>query len=104
MRKLNRTRDRGPLSARLARGLISNAGARFEAPETSSAQGRFEDVHRGRTPGLSEAMLCDTRPIFGLQKFKKSPSPESVSKRSFLIAVVPATAATSQCVIGDSCG
>src|SRR5450755_4266118 len=28
-------------------GLISNAGARFEATETISAQGRFEDVHRG---------------------------------------------------------
>src|ERR1700758_4197026 len=28
-------------------GLISNAGARFEAPETISAQGRFQDVHRG---------------------------------------------------------
>jgi predicted TIM-barrel fold metal-dependent hydrolase len=28
-------------------GLISNAGARFEAPETISAKGRFEDVHRG---------------------------------------------------------
>ncbi|HEX3411738.1 MAG TPA: amidohydrolase family protein, partial [Stellaceae bacterium] len=28
-------------------GLISNAGARFEAPETISALGRFEDVHRG---------------------------------------------------------
>jgi hypothetical protein len=28
-------------------GLISNAGARFEAPETISAQGRFEDAHRG---------------------------------------------------------
>src|SRR2546426_10905802 len=28
-------------------GLISNAGARFEAPETIAAQGRFEDVHRG---------------------------------------------------------
>ena len=28
-------------------GLISNADARFEAPETISAQGRFEDVHRG---------------------------------------------------------
>jgi hypothetical protein len=28
-------------------GLISNAVARFEAPETISAQGRFEDVHRG---------------------------------------------------------
>ena len=28
-------------------GLISNAGARFEAPETISAQARFEDVHRG---------------------------------------------------------
>ena len=28
-------------------GLISNAGARFEAPETISAQERFEDVLRG---------------------------------------------------------
>ena len=28
-------------------GLISNAGARFEAPETISARGRFEDVQRG---------------------------------------------------------
>src|SRR5437868_1994651 len=28
-------------------GLISNAGLRFEAPETISAQGRFEDVQRG---------------------------------------------------------
>jgi predicted TIM-barrel fold metal-dependent hydrolase len=28
-------------------GLISNAGARFDAPETISAHGRFEDVHKG---------------------------------------------------------
>src|ERR1700675_2853489 len=28
-------------------GLISNAGARFDSPETISAQGRFEEVHRG---------------------------------------------------------
>ncbi|HXC26959.1 MAG TPA: amidohydrolase family protein [Stellaceae bacterium] len=28
-------------------GLISNAGARFDAPETISATGKFEDVHRG---------------------------------------------------------
>src|SRR5246127_447907 len=28
-------------------GLISNAGIRFEAPEMISAEGRFEDVHRG---------------------------------------------------------
>jgi predicted TIM-barrel fold metal-dependent hydrolase len=28
-------------------GLISNAGARFEAPETISSDGRFEEVHRG---------------------------------------------------------
>ena len=28
-------------------GLISNAGARFDAPETISAHGRFEDVHSG---------------------------------------------------------
>ena len=29
-------------------GLISNAGARFEAPETITAEGRFEDVRVGR--------------------------------------------------------
>jgi predicted TIM-barrel fold metal-dependent hydrolase len=28
-------------------GLISNAGARFEAPETITGEGRFEDVQRG---------------------------------------------------------
>ena len=28
-------------------GLISNAGARFEAPETITGQGRLEDVERG---------------------------------------------------------
>jgi predicted TIM-barrel fold metal-dependent hydrolase len=28
-------------------GLISNAGARFEAPETISGSARFEDVHKG---------------------------------------------------------
>jgi predicted TIM-barrel fold metal-dependent hydrolase len=28
-------------------GLISNAGARFDSPETISTRGRFEDVHRG---------------------------------------------------------
>src|SRR5712664_4723655 len=28
-------------------GLISNAGARFESPETISGEGRFEDVPRG---------------------------------------------------------
>ena len=28
-------------------GLVSNAGARFEAPETISGRGRFEDVPRG---------------------------------------------------------
>jgi hypothetical protein len=28
-------------------GFIPTAGARFEAPETISAQGRFEDVLRG---------------------------------------------------------
>src|SRR5262249_1269790 len=28
-------------------GLTSNAGARFEAPETISAHGRFEEVHEG---------------------------------------------------------
>jgi hypothetical protein len=29
-------------------GLTSNAGVSFAAPETISAQGRFEDVHRGQ--------------------------------------------------------
>jgi hypothetical protein len=36
-----------PKTATSGIGLISNAGARFEAPETISAQGRFENVHRG---------------------------------------------------------
>src|ERR1700736_5653999 len=49
-------------------------------------------------PDFQKRCSADTRPIFGLQKFKKSPSPESVSKRSFLIAVVPSTAATSPSV------
>src|ERR1700689_4864067 len=41
-------------------GLISNAGARFEAPETISNQGLFEDVPRGGyDPGqhLSDMVL-----------------------------------------------
>ena len=38
-------------------GLISNAGARFEAPETISAHGRFEDVHRG---GYDPDSTCAT--------------------------------------------
>lgn len=57
-----RFRDRGPRILRIdgadqivveadqilsGIGLISNAGARFEAPETISADGRFEDVLRG---------------------------------------------------------
>jgi hypothetical protein len=40
-------------------GLISNAGARFEAPETLSAQGRFEtESPRGST--AEEPMVCTT--------------------------------------------
>ena len=40
-------------------GLISNAGARFEAPETISGNARFEDVHRG---GWDQAQhLADMR-------------------------------------------
>jgi predicted TIM-barrel fold metal-dependent hydrolase len=57
-----RFRDRGPRMQRIdgvdqivieadqilaGIGLISNAGARFDAPETISGRGRFEDVHRG---------------------------------------------------------
>ncbi len=37
--------DNGQMVAGI--GLISNAGARFEAPETISDHGRFEDVHKG---------------------------------------------------------
>ena len=55
-------RDRGPRVVRVGQadhlvvegdinvagiGLISNAGARFEAPETISDEARFEDVHAG---------------------------------------------------------
>ena len=39
-------------------GLISNAGIRFAAPETISAQGRLEDVHRGGyDPGPADLAL-----------------------------------------------
>jgi predicted TIM-barrel fold metal-dependent hydrolase len=40
-------------------GLISNAGARFDAPETISGQGRFEDVPRGGYDPLQH--LADMR-------------------------------------------
>ena len=39
-------------------GLISNAGARFEAPETIAAQGRFEDVHRGGYDPSNTSRTC----------------------------------------------
>jgi hypothetical protein len=39
-------------------GLISNAGARFEAPETISGQGRFEDVPRGGYDPISTWRTC----------------------------------------------
>jgi hypothetical protein len=59
-------------------GLISNAGARFEAPETISARGRFEDVLRGEydpeqhlkemvLDGVAGEVLC---PLQGLFYFK----------------------------------
>src|ERR1700716_3993885 len=44
-------------------GLISNAGARFEAPETISAQGRFEDVHRG---GADPGQHLKDMPLHGV--------------------------------------
>jgi predicted TIM-barrel fold metal-dependent hydrolase len=64
-------------------GLISNAGARFEAPETISARGRFEDVHRGgydpdqhladmRLDGVAGEVLY---PSQGLFYFKVADSP-----------------------------
>jgi predicted TIM-barrel fold metal-dependent hydrolase len=56
-------------------GLISNAGARFEAPETISGRGRFEDVHRGgydprqhladmRLDGVSGEVLYPSQGLF----------------------------------------
>jgi len=56
-------------------GLISNAGARFEAPETISAHGRFEDVPRGgyepaqhladmRLDGVSGEVLYPSQGLF----------------------------------------
>src|SRR2546427_6483713 len=44
-------------------GLISNAGARFEAPETISGQGRFEDAPRGGDD--PEQPLKETEPSRG---------------------------------------
>ena len=40
-------------------GLISNAGARFEAPETISAHGRFEDVQTALRNKLGAALMPD---------------------------------------------
>jgi len=56
-------------------GLISNAGARFDAPETISGRGRFEDVHRGgydpnqhledmRLDGLAGEVLYPSQGLF----------------------------------------
>ena len=56
-------------------GLISNAGARFEAPETISSLARFEDVHRGgydphqhladmRLDGVSGEVLYPSQGLF----------------------------------------
>src|SRR5256712_8955748 len=56
-------------------GLISNAGARFDAPETISGQGRFEDVPRGgydpeqhladmRLDGLAGEVLYPSQGLF----------------------------------------
>ena len=56
-------------------GLISNAGARFEAPETISAHGLFEDVHTGgydpdqhlrdmKTDGVSGEILYPSQGLF----------------------------------------
>jgi predicted TIM-barrel fold metal-dependent hydrolase len=56
-------------------GLISNAGARFDAPETISGQARFEDVHRGgydpaqhladmRLDGVSGEVLYPSQGLF----------------------------------------
>ncbi|HYR40990.1 MAG TPA: amidohydrolase, partial [Methylomirabilota bacterium] len=64
-------------------GLISNAGARFEAPETISSHGRFEDVPRGGyDPGqhLKDMQLDGVAgevlyPSQGLFYFKVTDSP-----------------------------
>src|SRR5262249_17288082 len=59
-------------------GLISNAGARFDAPETISGLGRFEDVHRGgydpqqhladmRLDGLARGVLYPSQGPFYFQ-------------------------------------
>ena len=56
-------------------GLISNAGARFEAPETISDHARFEDVHRGgydpgqhmvdmKTDGIAGEVLYPSQGLF----------------------------------------
>src|ERR1700738_4952333 len=51
-------------------GLLSNAGARFEAPETLSAQGRFERAPRGVRPRAAPrghgARRCSSPCSFGI--------------------------------------
>src|SRR3989454_11482108 len=64
-------------------GLISNAGARFEAPETISGQGRVEDVPRGgddpeqhpRDMGLREGAGGGLDPAPGLLFFPGTGTP-----------------------------
>ena len=55
-------------------GLISNAGIRFAAPETISAEGRFEDVHRG---GYDPAQHLEDMALDGVAG--KSSIPRKVS-------------------------
>ena len=65
-------------------GLISNAGARFEAPETISGLGRFEDVLPGgydprqhladmRLDGVAGELLYPSQGLF----YFKGPTPRS---------------------------
>jgi predicted TIM-barrel fold metal-dependent hydrolase len=67
-------------------GLISNAGARFEAPETISSNARFEDVHKGgydpdqhladmRLDGVAGEVLYPSQGLF----YFKVPDPALMS-------------------------
>ena len=72
-------------------GLISNAGARFEAPETISAEGRFEDVHVGGydpdqhlkdmvIDGVSGEVLYPSQGLFYFKIADPAPDVGGVSK------------------------
>ncbi|MGH7415339.1 MAG: hypothetical protein ACREKJ_14170 [Candidatus Rokuibacteriota bacterium] len=100
-------RDRGPRMQRIDSadqllvdnqvlsgiGLISNAGARFEAPETISSLARFEDVHRGgydpdqhlqdmRLDGVAGEVLYPSQGLFYFKVAARRPCRRSSARKT----------------------